>query len=630
MMIRLLFIAIVVALCVTSHAQERSSIDGSGNNLNDSDLNRIHTSLTYQSAIDYADGISEPSGTARPNPRTISNRLFVQEDVIDNSQTLSNYIWVFGQFIDHDIIFVDEDHTDFFPIRVPEGDEFFETGSLIPMSRSKAMDGTGTSPENPRIVANDITGWIDGSSVYGSDLQTSNWLRSFNSGKLKTSSGNLLPWNTMDGEIGSQVDDNAPVMADNGLTKYFVAGDLRANENVLLTSMHTLWMREHNRWCDQLSSENPSWDDERLYQEARRRVSAIIQHITYDEWLPAMGIELGEYAGYDDQIDAAITNTFSTAAFRLGHTLLSSEIVRSLPDGTEHPDGNLTLSEAFFNPLAIIESDGLDPLLKGLGSTMHQEADCKVVDDVRNFLFGPPSAGGLDLASINIQRARERGLKDFNGVREDFGLPAYQRWSDINDDTDVIVPMAQLYADINEIDPWVGMLAEGKEAENTLFGETINRIVGEQFKKLRDGDRFYYENDPALTNEEISQISNTRMYDVLMRNTDIEIMQKNVFSAMEHKSIPGAQVYLIEKNLDLVTFPNPAQDFIYVKVFTRESKKLNLTIRNSLGQVVITESFTTTGGRFVHDTPISQLAPGYYEYILSDNVEFNSSLFIKQ
>ncbi len=158
------------------------------------------------------------------------------------------------------------------------------------------------------------------------------------------------------------------------------------------------------------------------------------------------------------------------------------------------------------------------------------------------FFFGPPQAGlgGLDLAAININRGRERGLPDFNTIRQDFGLSAYTTFSEINENPDDMATMETLYGDINNIDPWVGMLAED-HMPNALFGETIMKIMEEQFFALREGDRFYYENDPVLSQIEKEDIRNTTFRDIIMRNTGITVMQMNVFEAMDHDSICPAQ-----------------------------------------------------------------------------------------
>lgn len=98
--------------------------------------------------------------------------------------------------------------------------------------------------------------------------------------------------------------------------------------------MHTLMAREHNRLASGLSEVNPHWDDETLFQEARRINIATIQHITYNEFLPiVLGKEVmekfglltqkeGYWDGYDATVNPAIIDSFASAAFRFGHTLV--------------------------------------------------------------------------------------------------------------------------------------------------------------------------------------------------------------------------------------------------------------------------------------------------------------------
>ena len=120
----------------------------------------------------------------------------------------------------------------------------------------------------------------------------------------------------------------------NKQTASFFPGDARCNEQPQLTVMHNIWLREHNRVASQLALMNSHWDDERLYQESRRIVGAVMQHITYNEWLPiVLGMEYMDDNGmmpqkegfdgnYDDDVEPSITNAFATAAFRFGHSLV--------------------------------------------------------------------------------------------------------------------------------------------------------------------------------------------------------------------------------------------------------------------------------------------------------------------
>ena len=518
------------------------TIDGRSNNANNPEWGAANTNLLRITPVGYSDGISEIGGVDRPNPRTISNALFAQDGILADPLSLSDYCWVWGQFLDHDIGLTPDAADENAMIPVPTGDPWFDpfgTGQvLIPMARSLADPATGTGIDNPRQHTNIISTFIDGSMVYGSDLERADWLRTFEDGKLKVSTGNLLPFNTETGLLDDPVDHESPEMDDAvGMSeKLFVAGDVRANENVLLLSFHTLFVREHNRICEVLKLENPDWTDEELYQYARKIVGGLIQAITYEEWLPAMGVHLGEYQGYQNNSNPTLTNVFTAAAFRLGHTLLNSQILRMDDEGDYLPGGTLFLRDVFFNPMELINSGGLDPFLKGMATQVQQEFDGKIVDDVRNFLFGPPGAGGLDLASININRGRERGLPGFNAVREAYGLAPYSFFPELNDDAQVFIGLQNLYGTVDQVDPWVGMLSE-ERMPGALIGPTLMTILEQQFEALRDGDRFYYENDPVLSEAEKAMIKATSLHDVIMRNTGITLMQDEVFQAMPHEEI---------------------------------------------------------------------------------------------
>ncbi|KLU04195.1 Peroxinectin [Rhodopirellula islandica] len=495
-----------------SVSDEVRSIDGTGNNIENPELGSTNTELLRATENDYADGITEPSGEDRPSAREISNTLAAADpEGTTNDRDLTSFVYAWGQFIDHDIdlSLTQDTEGESFDIEVPEGDAYFDpfsTGeATIGLTRSVMADGTGTSVDNPAEQVNAITAWIDGSQVYGSDQETADSLREFVGGRLLITEDGLLP-----------TDENEGLLA----------GDIRAAENVILTSMQALFVREHNRLADEISAKNPSLSDEEIYQEARATVIAEMQSITLNEYLPALLGEdaISEYSGYDSAVDPSIANEFSTAAFRFGHTTLNDEFRFVDNDGNEIAE-SIALADAFFQP-ELLEDTGIDPLLKYAASSLSQEVDLEVVDSLRNFLFGPPGAGGFDLVSLNIQRGRDHGLADFNSTREAYGLEAVESFDQITSDADVAANLEALYGDVNNIDLWVGLLAEDHTEDGSL-GETATAIISDQFERLRDGDRFWYEN--TMTDREVREIENTSLGDIIARNTNVNSLQENVF-----------------------------------------------------------------------------------------------------
>ena len=527
----------------TSLDNKSRTIDGTFNNLSNPSWGSTGSNLIRLGKAAYQDGIFQPF-TSRISGRAISNEIFAQDEIdIKDPSNLSDFCWVFGQFIDHEFGLT-PNISERFDIAVPPGDIWFDPNdkgnAVIPMKRNLFDKNTGNSASNPRQHVNMVTSFIDGSGVYGSDMKRANWLRSFKNGKLKVSEGNLLPYNTLSGELDSPIDPLAPEMGnDTGEeSKLFVAGDVRANENPLLASVHTLFVREHNRQCDLIKLKNPAWSDEEIYQYARKIVGGFIQEILFNEWLPSVGIHLPAYSGYKSNINPTVSNEFTGAGFRLGHTLLSSKIRRLNPDGTSFQSAlDLKLRDVFFKVSVIKESGGIEPFLQGMGSQVQQRFDSKIVDDIRNFLFGKPGEGGFDLAAINIQRGRERGLPSINEVRKALQLPPYKSIADINSDNETLTrKLESLFRDIESIDLWVALLSERK-SEGTIFGETMKHFLIFTFTNLRDGDRFYYEVDPVLNAEDKNLIREVKFSHLVLANTAIKKMQSLVFNQVNYPEV---------------------------------------------------------------------------------------------
>lgn len=342
-------------------------------------------------------------------------------------------------------------------------------------------------------------------------------------GKLKHQSSDILDFNTK--EVTNLNLLNGP------RDKMLVSGDNRVNVQPGLIALHTLWSREHNRICDELLQQPgyENMDDETLFNYARTLARAKWQKIVWTEFLPTViGLEeykkLGEYKGYNSSIKVGIFNEFGTAAFRFGHSQVGNIMPRLDENWTMIGSGHLSLRDAYFNPGRVIREGGIEPLIRGMMVQKAQRVDLQFADSVRNFLFGTNTMG-LDLVAINIQRGRDHGLPDYNTVREGIGLPKHTTFEDITPDKELQEKLQKVYSSIGDIDLWIGGLAE-PHVEGGCVGETFARIVALQYRVLRDGDRFWYENkDTALyqlKDRTTLPTEGTSMVDVLYRNTGIK------------------------------------------------------------------------------------------------------------
>lgn len=519
----------------SANGVETRSVDGSGNNPIDSKIGASFIQLIRLGPAAYADGFNALAGPTRMSARAISNIVVAQDDDdIPNPFGTSDFIWQWGQFVDHDLDLTDGVLDDGpngrdADIPVPAGDPFFDpaaTGTqVIEFNRALIDPGTGTGPGNPRQQENEITAWIDASNVYGSDQERFDALRvGPDSPFLRVDAEDLMPRNTnglpnANGRVGDP-------------TLLFLAGDVRANEQVGLAAMHTLFVREHNRLAAIVMNDLPDLSSDEVFFVARRLVGAEMQIITYNEFLPALlgPNALPPYTGYDPLLIGSIANEFSAAAYRFGHSALSRNLLRLDASFNSVPEGPLPLRDAFFNaPLLLQSRNDLDPILRGLAQQLHQRIDVKVVDDLRNFLFGPPGAGGFDLPALNIQRGRDHGLPSYNDTRENVGLPRVTSFAEISSDPEVQTALETAYGSVDDIDLWVGGLAEDPVAsEGSQLGPLFRAILVDQFVRLREGDRFWWENN--LTTYERSLVQDLTLGDIIRANTDIGLeLQDNVF-----------------------------------------------------------------------------------------------------
>eukprot|EP00178_Gracilaria_changii_P008296 TRINITY_DN25406_c0_g1_i1.p1 TRINITY_DN25406_c0_g1~~TRINITY_DN25406_c0_g1_i1.p1 ORF type:complete len:691 (+),score=124.75 TRINITY_DN25406_c0_g1_i1:27-2075(+) len=365
--------------------------------------------------------------------------------------------------------------------------------SFVPPDAASVTTGdTGVSASQskrfrPKLQAerpiNSLSSALDLASVYGPDKTRANALRAFKDGKLKVSKGSLMPLNT-------QGLSNAPT-AD---ATFFLAGDHRANEHPVLTALHTIFMREHNSICDELKRYFVVSDDELIFQLARMINIAQFQKIVFEEYYPAMvGRRLKPYTGFKFYKNVAILDVFSTAAFRVGHTMVGNEVSRAAWGNRRLPP--IPLNKMFFRTAAQFKN--LETFIRGAAITRAQEVDVFVHDALRNFLFtGVPEEGfAFDLIALNLQRGRDHAIPTLNAIRERLGLKKHRSFFDITKNMNVASTLSTVYGgDVEKVEAWVGMVAEDHVLGSSL-GPTMIAVWTRQFENLRDGDRFYYLND---------------------------------------------------------------------------------------------------------------------------------------
>lgn len=356
------------------------------------------------------------------------------------------------------------------------------------------------------------------------------------------------------------------------------------------------------------------------------------QYITYNEFLPSLGVTLDRYTGYDPTVNTDLSNEFAATGYR-GHSFihgeleLETELDRYTPEqlaALEELGVELIIEEdeveiviplnlAFFNP-DLLELLGLGPMSQGLGLEAQYKNDEQLDNQLRSVLFQIPVEGNedcldgpelpdcfdgvIDLGAIDIARGRDHGVPFYNDLRESYGLPRVSSFTEITgEDTEEFPPglgvddpasiefielrdidgnvidpedeeavdgearfgtrastlaarLKAIYGSVDQVDGFVGMLSE-PHVQGSEFGELQLAIWTREFTNLRDGDRFFYGNDPGLTELRWFYGLDFRrtLADVIADNTDVgaDELNDNVFLVAEE---PGEATCHVAYRLD--------------------------------------------------------------------------------
>nr|XP_018902400.1 PREDICTED: peroxidasin homolog [Bemisia tabaci] len=540
------------------------SISGYCNNLERPNMGKAITTFARLLPPVYEDGISSPrqtsvTGQPLPTPRLVSAMCHPDVSHLHGRYTLM--VMQFAQFVDHDLTFTPNIrgffssipdcrpcdspltvHPECMPIHIPNGDPFYPpvnpaTGQKMCLPFMRSLSGQQRLGAREQINQN--SAYLDASQVYGTTTCEARVLRGYN-GRLNVT----VPING-----GKDLLPNSPSHPEcKAASGYcFIAGDGRASEQPGLTVIHTVFMREHNRIADALHRINPHWDDEKLYQEARKIHIAEYQHILYNEFLPRIlgwnavnlyGLKLGSqgyFKGYTGQCNPTIVTEFAAAAYRIGHSLLRPHIPR-MSSGFQPMEPAILLRDFFFKPDIVYKPGMVDEIVRGLSATPMENLDQFITGEITNHLFEDRRHpfSGMDLPALNVQRARDHGIPSYNEYRALCNLKRASSWDDLAREIpgEVIARWKRIYASVDDIDLFPGGISE-RPVKGGLVGPTFACIIGLQFRQARKCDRFWYENDNHVvrfTESQLAEIRKATLSKIFCDNLDYpHEMQRAIF-----------------------------------------------------------------------------------------------------
>jgi len=534
------------------------TLDGSCNNLRQPKYGQANTPMQRILPNAYDDGVFVPRSLGLPSAREVSNGIAVKST--RKSSQFSSLFMSFGQFLDHDLTHVPvakdknergiqccdnnlsssstpEESLLCFPIRISASDPFHRgRKDCINVVRSVAGPSLDCQP-GPHQQLNQVTHWIDASHIYGSSIEEATKLRRLKNGLLRVQ-------RNPDGS--EMLPDNGEPECRGASQRCFLAGDLRVNEQPNLALLHTVFVRQHNRVARQLRRINPRWSDNdlKLFQETRRLVTAQWQHIVYNEFLPLLlgqrfmtsfnlyPLTSGFSNDYSSEFDPRISNAFATAAFRVGHTMIPRfvRVSEKLSDGRlRHRTRRL---RDIFNDMDTLRGRGaLADMIRGMLIEPAEKVDNVFVDDILNHLFEDGNSG-LDLVALNIQRGRDHGLPAYVEYRRLCQVGIARSFDDLrtNISPQNIEKLRQVYSRVEDIDLFAGMSLEKPSGETgSPIGDTFLCLIGDQFAKLKKGDRYFYDlagQSGSFTQNQLDEIRKTSLSRIICDNVqDIDQIQ---------------------------------------------------------------------------------------------------------
>ncbi|CAG8750519.1 830_t:CDS:2, partial [Funneliformis caledonium] len=386
----------------------------------------------------------------------------------------------------------------------------------IPFNMSETFD---PNPLNTaRNGINHGTSFLRLNTIYGTSDEDLSRLRDGTSCKLLTSDGNY-PAKDLEGEYMWGI---SPLRAWTFFT----------------LAINTVWIREHNRLCDELFQQHGNaWTDQQYFDEARRWNIAYFQKTVSEEYLgTVLGQPLPLYNGYKPDLVPGIDTFFATVAFRYGHSELSDTY--RIQDDYGDTIAELTLNQ--ITNQSLLETFGLTRVLRSMALQRQEEVDIFFSDAVKN--FKSPDSHTYDLPAFDISRSRDRGIPLYNTVREAYKLSRKSSWDEITSNADIRNKLESLYPNgPDTLEAYVGAYSEDHK-DGSNFGELINESLVTQFNRIRETDENWWESD-LFNTEEKAILRNITFRDIIIRNLDKKDSQfvKSIWTVQPQSSGDGGE-----------------------------------------------------------------------------------------
>ncbi|CAG9864902.1 unnamed protein product [Phyllotreta striolata] len=566
---------VTVTKCVNSKYR---TITGECTNLKNPNWGTPHSTYDRLSQPRYGpDGSIRKAvnGSDLPNARLVS-RMVYQDDTLPEKHLTMSAIET-GQFVAHDLSFsyvvgdtegccsesqqwLEKEPQECRSVKIPEGDPVYDLYNVTCISNSRTYtnrDFNCSTNLKYDEQLSETNAFLDLSINYGVSEEDHKTLRAYKDGKLKLDERNGQEW-----FLQSKTRTECPF--SRSTDRCYRAADSRVDQNPLLTIVHLMWAREHNRLASKLKSLNPNWNDEKLFQTARQIAIAEHQYISYYELLPLfLGREnmlkskiiyekQGFINDYDENMRPHVFNEQAQGAMRRYHTMIQGEVDLVNEGGCPYRYANLR--DVVNKPNWLEERDNLDGIVRGMNTQPAIAPDTFAKREITAYLFINNKPVGLDLITRDLQRSRIHGLASYNDIREKCGFKKAETFDDFLDHIEPkkVELLKKLYDHPDSVDLVVGGTIE-KAEEGTMSGPTYNCIMMKQYYRTRKSDRLWFENsESGLTERQLREIKKASMSKLFCDNVvGVKTMQRHGFlqvsksnPRVDCKRIPGPNLEL--------------------------------------------------------------------------------------